>query len=575
MKNEKIAPGLMVALEDFREKGEAGLRPHSRALGIVAAKGRSRPSKTVVFIHGDEQRDFERLARHNIEVNQGRGRIRTAYLPLDSLDALSEDAAVDRIVPARYLRPLMDAALGKTHAVAFRQQSELAGRGVLLGIIDTGIDATHPAFSGRILRIWDQTLPGPGVPEGRYGAELPPSLLTVSRDSDGHGTHVAGIAGASDNKFPGVATDADFVIVKTDFMDAHIADAVRYIFRIASELNRPAVLNLSLGGHADAHDGTDSLSQIIDGESGVGRIVCCAAGNEGNDNIHAQTNAVTGRPRTMRFRVPSGVPACFLNGWYPGNCSLEVSIRTPGRFVTNFQPVITTGSFVRPYQLPDARVWIATPGPDPANGDHNLAITIEGPTPELPVSTGSWQLRIRNPRGPVGQLDVWILDQETATFFTGKSVQDSMKIGSPGAATSALSVASYTTKVQWTDIDSQVRTVGLDPDDISDFTSEGPLRNGSQKPDVAAPGAMVVSCLSGDSNPRRSSMVDTRFVMNAGTSMATPFIAGIVALLLERDPKLDPPAVKALLTGHCSIPGKASGTFDPKWGFGFIDAQGF
>jgi hypothetical protein len=60
--------------------------------------------------------------------------------------------------------------------------------------------------------------------------------------------------------------EANFVMVKTDFMDAHIADAIRYIFCIASELNRPAVVNLSLGGHADAHDGTDSLSQIIDGE---------------------------------------------------------------------------------------------------------------------------------------------------------------------------------------------------------------------------------------------------------------------------------------------------------------------
>jgi subtilisin family serine protease len=98
-------------------------------------------------------------------------------------------------------------------------------------VVDTGIDPSPAFFEGRILQIWDQALPGPGVLEGGYGVELAPGMLTVSRDTHGHGTHVAGIAAGEHPTRGGVAPKADLVIVKTDFQDAHIADGVRYIFR--------------------------------------------------------------------------------------------------------------------------------------------------------------------------------------------------------------------------------------------------------------------------------------------------------------------------------------------------------
>lgn len=93
--------------------------------------------------------------------------------------------------------------------------------------------------------------------------------------------------------------------MKSDLLDAHIADGVRYAFRLADERGRPAVVNLSLSGHADAHDGTDPLSQIIDAESGPGRLVCCAAGNEGDESIHA---ALPLQGRAGRVRITTPVP---------------------------------------------------------------------------------------------------------------------------------------------------------------------------------------------------------------------------------------------------------------------------
>src|SRR5437870_2658728 len=109
---------------------------------------------------------------------------------------------------------------------------------------------------------------GPGVREGGFGLELIGPAITASRGTEGHGSHVAGIAAGSDSMFNGVSPAADIVFVKTDFNNGHIANGIQYIFRVARELGRPAVINLSLGSHFDAHDGSDDLSTFIDLQSG-------------------------------------------------------------------------------------------------------------------------------------------------------------------------------------------------------------------------------------------------------------------------------------------------------------------
>ena len=117
--------------------------------------------------------------------------------------------------------------------------------------------------------------------------------------------------------------------------------------------------------------------------------------------------------------------------------------------------------------------------------------------------------------------------------------------------------------------------------DVSSFSSAGPLRRGQHKPDVAAPGAWIVSALSADSPflslPSSENgahlPVDDLHLALQGTSMAAPFVTGLVALLLEHNPQLDPNGVKQMLRAISSIPGQPAGTFDPKWGYGLIDAS--
>lgn len=584
MKYEKISPSLLAALEDYKDNQREGLLPHMGALGLVAPANSPKPPRTVVFISCDEKDDLGHLTRKGIIVNQVEGRVRTAFLPVDRLEDLSDEPKVKQITASTRLRPLLDVAADEIRLPAFKLSNPLTGKGVIVGIIDSGIDTQHLAFKGRILRVWDQDHQGgPGVKEGHYGLEYQGALLPAARDFNGHGTHVAGIAAGSDATFQGIAPDADLLVVKTDFSSGHIADAVRYIFRVAGELGRPAVVNLSLGGHSDPHDGTDPLSIVIDDESGPGRIVCCAAGNEGNDDIHAQVNLSQGDKTAIRFHVPqppppgngSGITVALLNGWYPGADEIEVAVQTPSGFLTPFQPVISKGNPEKTHSLPNAKVRIYTPGPDPENGDHNFLIRIDrsntfGFSTDIP--TGIWKLHLRGTKITQGKVDIWALDNSGELDVTFRdSVQDSVKVGSPGAAAEAVTVAASQSKLSWTDIDGNVRQINGTQGDIADFSSEGPLRNGNQKPDITAPGAWVASMLSRDANFNRFLMLDNEHVMLQGTSMAAPVITGLIALLLERNKSLDPAALKSLLRSNCSIPNKSAGSFDQKWGFGLID----
>jgi len=572
MRYDKIAPSLLTALDDFAHAGNTGLRRHARAMGVVATESQ-KPPRVAVFLRCDETSNLDHLTALGVKLNQRHGSVRTAFMPVASVDVVSDDPEIRQIVPSRRLKPLMDAASSAVHVQDLRQTG-LTGKQTIVGVVDSGIDPNHPAFQGRILRIWDQTIDGPGVLEGDYGLELTGPALVASRDRNGHGTHVAGIAAGQDATFGGVAPDASLVIVKTDMQDAHIADGVRYVFRAAAEMNRPAVVNLSLGGHFDAHDGSDPLSQIIDQESGPGRIVCCAAGNEGTDNIHGEVSVKGGQTKSLSFHVPASTSADPIltgtfSGWYEGADRIEVAVSSPAGFTTPFQAVITSGNPVGTFILPDGRVQIVTPGPSPDNGDHQFLVQVSSASgPAAPVTAGTWRIRLRGVQGSSGTVHVWALDEDV--LFT--KANDSMKIGSPGAAASAITVASYTTKVQFTNIDGQVQQVGLELNDISSFSSPGPLRTGAQKPDVAAPGAMIASCLSADAAVRRGSMISSRFVMMAGTSMATPFVSGLVALLLESNALMTPAQAKATLRTAAAIPNGPQGVFDRQWGFGLIDA---
>ena len=579
MRHDKLSANMSALVEEFQHQGAAMMMAGPRAVPLAGAEPGATPS-VFAFVRVDGNAQLPDLP--GVRMLTQTGSSRTALVTLDGVDALSEHESVQLISPSVRLRPLNDLAAQKTGLPAFKQSSGMTGRQVVVGIVDSGIDASHAAFAGRVHSIWDQTITGPGWGTTNYGTVLSGPTLNVSLDTNGHGTHVAGTAAGDDAAFGGVAPDADLVVVKTNFLNVGIGDGIRYVFHVAEQLGRPAVVNLSLGGHFDPHDGSDDLSVLIDGRSGPGRIVVAAAGNEGGDDIHGAAVIAAGQTVSLPFTVPpnsqpGSTPFVVLNGWYPGNGQCEVSVVTSSGSVTPFQPIITVGSPAVTHSFANVTVRVTTP-PAAAtpNGDHSVLVELTPGSFASAVQGGTWQLRLRNTGSSSVRVDVWSLVPQGArdVLFLTPFMSADMKIGSPGSASAAITVAAFTSRNSWTDASGAARAVGLTLDTISDFSSPGPLRTGGSKPDVAAPGAMIVSCLSSHSAPSASNIVNAGFRVNAGTSMACPYITGLVALLLERNPTLDPPGAKALLAANAAIPGLPGGSFDPKWGFGLIDASG-
>jgi subtilisin family serine protease len=435
---------------------------------------------------------------------------------------------------------------------------------VLIGIVDSGLDGGHAAFADRVVEYWDQTVPWVSGSPVRYGALIKSANGT---DPDGHGTHVTGIATGADEAFCGIAPSARLAIVKTDFEDAHIQDGVRRIFDLATQLQMPAVVNLSMGGHADAHDGTDDLDVLLDALSGPGRIVVAAAGNEGADSIHTMVELRDGEDVDLGFRVPRGLPGATLNLWYAGAGDVDVSVSTPFGASTATQETRPDDPD-QEYRLGSAGiVRVSTPGRHPVNNDRQIYIEIEDAGAGR-IQAGRWFLHLCCRKG-AATVHGWAMDDDDELDVSWTKPVDSHLIGSPGTASSAITVAAYTSRVHWKAMNGSEWSLPYRPDRVAPFSSPGPLRNGNEKPDVAAGGAMVISARSEQATFEDDGAIDPIHAAMMGTSMACPVITGLVATLLASDPRLTPDAVRRTLR-------KSAGrkTFRRSDGWGLVRGDG-
>lgn len=299
-----------------RAAGRRHPRSPARSLGARQGTRRINGQEALnLFLRTTASR--EQLEALGIKVRTLREGRATVTVPVEVLPALASRPDVQLITLPTPIRPSLNQSVSESGASHIRSQAAGVftgdtGAGVVVGVVDSGIDFDHPDFTDpsgntRILYLWDQqSASGPSPAAYGHGrewtsADIDGGLCTEVDDSSawGHGTHVTGIAagngaapdaGGSSYTHTGMAPNADIIFVKTDWSSTGIIDAMNYIFEQADALGLPAVINLSLGTQIGAHDGTDPMEEEIDAlvNAQSGRAVVVAAGNEGGDDIHAE-----------------------------------------------------------------------------------------------------------------------------------------------------------------------------------------------------------------------------------------------------------------------------------------------
>jgi subtilisin family serine protease len=511
--------------------------------------------------------------------------------PRSRLKDLAALASVNYVEASMRLKPHCDLAHVSTGLVrAGTRTVPQRGTGVLVGIVDTGIDISHPAFKTgtqtRIVNYLDQTT-------GReYSqAQINAGAASASRDVIGHGTHVAGIAagnggGSNGTQFEGVAPEADIAVVKTTFDSADIADGVAHIFDRANQRNQPCVVNLSLGGHFGGHDGTSVIERTIDQLSGSGRLVVVSAGNEGDAALHASTAMPPKQPTPVRWvadfeltpRIVQGsnVGLLVVQVWHQHEDSIAIRLRSPNGELFG-PPQEGESEFDRGVFLVQCSHQRAV-----YSGDHTttfVVITI----PQSQWLRG-WSIIAQEDRSggktgvQVGSIHTWILQEEMGRFTSSDT--RSHLVGMPGTAFSAITVASYATRKSWPSRDPAHPNVVLDAvnlEDISYFSSPGPTRDGVNKPEVAAPGQWLISALSSKASvgemPLWLRLPNVPYASLQGTSMAAPYVTGALALLLEKNPTIDWAEAKRRLIKSVKQDSFTGPAWNLRWGYGKIDVE--
>lgn len=554
-------------------------------------------------------------ARDSIEKRGGKirsmlGQVFTVELPLSQVSEIAQSEWIEYIEANRTLKNKIDRFPASIRGNIKNQSKEYKapyqGKGILVGILDSGIDCTHPDFkdengNSRILFYWDQGRNGNGVPEipqstgvEYSGADLNNRGCRQSPDQNGHGTHVAGIAASSHPKYQGVAPQASILFVKLkDSSPTAVLDGVNYLFQKADQMGKPIVVNLSLGHHLGAHDNTSLFEQGLNallrtkGESRAGKAIVVAAGNEGipagdaplKSGIHASIEV---RKEAVAFPFLLFNPKAFSEEETPivsvwlekgSRCTLDLDLHSlkDGTLLLNSQEV----KLGRKSQLNTSFGDLAIDFTESENSQNHqqhaeILFAPDAKASEEDLIALRFNLVLRGDckgnawLGGGGPSDASFIrgfegkiDPQGYRYLAGDA-QKSVSI--PGTASEVITVGSF--MIQETFINrsgkvvSQKDFAGTSIDEISKFSSEGPTADGRIKPDLVAPGEPMISSYSSDtsisSDPEEArrqeeGRVDETHVKMEGTSMSSPFVAGFVALMFEKNPFLTAAQIKSYL----------------------------
>ena len=428
----------------------------------------------------------------------------------------------------------------------------LKGQDVLIGFIDTGIDYTHPAFRrpdglSRIVGIWDQTLQTGQPPfDLNYGTaysqeELNQALgmedpfsLVPSRDENGHGTFLAGVAAGSalpQQSFSGAAPEALIAMVKLKpakeylkeifyvtgsapaYQSTDIMLGIRYLILLADALKKPLVICIGLGSNQGSHSGSsplDSMLSVTDQYRGIHAVT--AAGNEAGKAHHFYgTAANSGAYEAVEILVEPGTSGFCAELWGQPPEVYAVGFESPlGEVIQKLPPRISFSENIS-FILENTRIFVTSEIVQTVSGQQLIFIRFSDPTP------GSWKIRVYTDSFNNGNYHIWL----PITGFSDPDVRflrpnPDTTLTVPSASVSTMTTAAYNAY------------------DNSLFlnSSRGFTRTGQIKPDFAAPGVNVFG-----PNLRGG------FTTATGTSVATAITAGACAQMVEWGMRRTPPRI--------------------------------
>jgi subtilisin family serine protease len=513
--------------------------------------------------------------------------IMSGDVPIANVRDLDALPGLKRVEASRVLHHELDEALPESGVRVSAGKMPYEGDDVIIGIIDSGIDFTHPAFrnedgTSRILAIWDQglpRLPGDLSPQPyNYGVEYsqqqindalmnPPKADIRHHDKEPfHGTHVAGIAAGNGRpgsggvvKYVGMAPNADLVVVaNTRGQDrnpgtlgdsADTFDAITFIIQFAAKAGKAVVINHSHGDNIGPHDGSSLLEVGIDELiTGHGVVMVKSAGNERDRAHHAYGSFEDRKPHLVDIDVSPQSTEVLVDFWYRRQSEddrLELRIVSPGGEQHHFQATVAEQQF----RFANGNIaYVFTDEDDAVNHDDRIFVVLQDGDSRS-IETGKWRFELNGS----GSWHGWIQRGSLATFCE-PFIDQMGTISIPGTAKNIISVGAYVNEGVFS-----AHRAG----ELSDISSCGPTRDGRPAPTLTAPGDEITSTIPDPAF----------FGPMKGTSMSAPLVAGAAALILQINKKLTAKDVREILTSSARQDGFTRRGMRSQWGAGKLDVH--